>query len=376
MNHNLFSNKLIAVALYCALMFAAAFSSTASAHQLSTAYLELKTDSNDPNVFSGVWQMDVADLEYIINFDQNQDGDITWREVLDQKINLDAFVMSSLLASQNGSQCAMSLTGALQLTHRFNQPYLVMPIQLNCFDSGAITVQYQALFNDNPNHKAIAAINGQPFVFSAKQPDYQFDSGSTGYMATFVEFTYQGMLHIWKGLDHILFLVALLLTCVLVRHEGKWQENQSSKRIFTQTAWIVTAFTIAHSITLTATALDVINPNIQWVEVGIAISVLLAALNNVWPVVLRLGWITFAFGLLHGMGFASVLGDLGLSQEYTVLSVLAFNLGVELGQLAILAVAIPLLLVVKPYQWYRKWLMPSGSLTIGLIALAWSVERI
>jgi len=160
--------------------------------------------------------MDVADLEYIINFDQNQDGDITWREVLDQKINLDAFVMSSLLASQNGSQCAMSLTGALQLTHRFNQPYLVMPIQLNCFDSGAITVQYQALFNDNPNHKDIAAINGQPFVFSAKQPDYQFEAGSTGYMATFVEFTYQGMLHIWKGLDHILVSDSLKIDKVAV----------------------------------------------------------------------------------------------------------------------------------------------------------------
>ena len=73
----------------------------------------------------------------------------------------------------------------------------------------------------------------------------------------------------------------------------------SKKHIIKHTAWIVTAFTLAHSLTLTATALNLVSPSSRWVELGIAISVLFAALNNVWPVILRLGWLTFAFGLLH-----------------------------------------------------------------------------
>ena len=376
MKTKLFFKKLVSIVMFCGFMGLCFLSSNVAAHQLSTAYLELNTSPNNPNLLTGVWQMEIADLEYNIDFDQNNDGDITWREVLAQKVNLDAYVMTSVLVKQEGNQCAVSLTGNLNITERFNQPYLVMPVDLNCFANGAIFIEYQALFADNPNHKAIASINGQPYVFSATQSGFEFDLKSTSYLATFVEFTYQGVLHIWKGLDHILFLVALLLTCVLTRKAGQWQENSSNKQIFIQTAWIVTAFTIAHSITLTATALDFLSPNIQWVEIGIAISVLLAALNNIWPLVLRLGWITFAFGLLHGMGFASVLGDLGLSQDYTVLSVLAFNLGVELGQLAILAVAIPVLIAIKRFTWYRKWAMPSGSMGIALIALLWSIERV
>lgn len=368
--------KLVSILMFCGFMGLCLLSSNVAAHQLSTAYIELNSLPNNPNVFTGSWQIEIADLEYNIDFDQNNDGDITWREVLAQKVNLDAYVVTSVLAKQKGNQCAISLTGNLKMTERFNQPYLVMPIELNCFANGAIFIEYQALFAVNPNHKAIASINGQPFVYSVKQSVFEFDLKSTSYLATFVEFSYQGVLHIWKGLDHILFLVALLLTCVLTRKSGQWCENSSNKQIFIQTAWIVTAFTIAHSITLTATALDFLSPNIQWVEIGIAISVLLAALNNIWPLVLRLGWITFAFGLLHGMGFASVLGDLGLSQDYTVLSVLAFNLGVELGQLAILAIAIPVLITIKRFNWYRKWAMPSGSLGIALIALLWSIERV
>ena len=163
---------------------------------------------------------------------------------------------------------------------------------------------------------------------------------------------------------------------MLVRKNNKWQGIDSKVTIFKHTAWIVTAFTLAHSITLTATAMELVSPNSRWVELGIAISVLFAALNNIWPLVVRLGWVTFAFGLLHGMGFASVLGELGLSSDYQLLSVLAFNLGVEIGQLAILVVALPLLILARNRQWYQKWVMPAGSIAIALIAVQWSIERI
>ncbi len=136
-----------------------------------------------------------------------------------------------------------------------------------------------------------------------------------------------------------------------------------------------TAFTLAHSVTLTATALGILNFSSHWVELGIALSVLFAALNNVWPIVLRLGWITFAFGLLHGMGFAGVLGELGLPENQKLLAILAFNVGVEIGQLAILALVLPLLIFLRHTNWYRNWGMQLGSIAIGLMAIQWSVER-
>lgn len=352
--------------------------STAQAHQLSTSYITL--DATNDSQFTGSWQINVADLEQQIAFDLNQDGDIAWHEITAKHSAISDFVLTSLTAKSIDEQaCALSSSAPLQLDSHFNQPYVVIALQLACptaASNDALTLAYTAFFDSDANHKAIVTINQQTRVISKDNPAQTFDFATSSYLTTFNQYVYQGVLHIWLGLDHILFLIALLLTCVLVRKTSKWQGIESKATIFKHTAWIVTAFTLAHSITLTATAMQLVSPNSRWVELGIAISVLFAALNNIWPLVIRLGWVTFAFGLLHGMGFASVLGELGLSSDYQLLSVLAFNLGVEIGQLAILVVALPVLIWARNYQWYQKWVMPAGSLVIAIIAVQWSLERI
>lgn len=352
--------------------------STAQAHQLSTSYITL--DATNDSQFTGSWQINVTDLEQQIAFDLNQDGDIAWHEITAKHSAISDFVLTSLTAKSIDEQaCAFSSSAPLQLDSHFNQPYVVIALQLACptaASNDALTLAYTAFFETDANHKAIVTINQQTRVISKDNPAQTFDFATSSYLTTFNQYVYQGVLHIWLGLDHILFLIALLLTCVLVRKTSKWQGIESKATIFKHTAWIVTAFTLAHSITLTATAMQLVSPNSRWVELGIAISVLFAALNNIWPLVIRLGWVTFAFGLLHGMGFASVLGELGLSSDYQLLSVLAFNLGVEIGQLAILVVALPVLIWARNYQWYQKWVMPAGSLVIAIIAVQWSLERI
>lgn len=112
------------------------------------------------------------------------------------------------------------------------------------------------------------------------------------------------------------------------------------------TTCIVTAFTLAHSLTLMATALDWVHFASRWVDVGIAASVAIAALNHLYPIVIRLGGMTFAFGLLHGMGSAGVLGERGLPADQKVLTVLSFNIGVELCQLVVVGAVLPLLILV------------------------------
>lgn len=362
------------VVTFIAFLAFASFSSFG--HQLSTSYLTLKSESEKTQNLLGEWQVEVKDLEQVINFDINKDGNITWQEITFQQSAISQFVKSVLTTTQNERQCVVTSQGSLKLDSHFNQPYLNIPIRVNCQSSGDFAIKYDAFFDFNANHKSLVSINHTSFVYDITDRESLVRVDQVTAYSTAVEYLYQGVLHIWMGLDHILFLIALLLTCVLLREQKQWQASPSKVQILKQTAWIVTAFTIAHSITLTATAMGVIAPSSKWVEIGIAISVVFAALNNIWPVVIRLGWVTFGFGLLHGMGFAGVLGELGLSNQFQLLSVLTFNLGVEIGQLAILAVALPLLIMIRNYAWYQKWIMPTGSLAIAIIATQWTIERL
>lgn len=355
------------------------------AHQLSTSYISLETQnslltSNEPS-YNGAWQIQLADLEQFIAFDLNGDGGIAWHEVNAKRDEINAFILANLMAftsdqPNSTKQCSLQSQHPLQLDHHFNQPYLVVPLAFNCSTNHPLTLQYKAFFDIDANHKAIVTINQLTRVYSKNNAVQLFDFTTTSYLETFIQYTHQGILHIWLGLDHILFLIALLLTCVLVRKSDKWHGANSKVLIFKHTAWIITAFTLAHSLTLTATAMALLSPDSRWVELGIAISVLFAALNNIWPLVVRLGWVTFAFGLLHGMGFASVLGELGLSSDYQLLSVLAFNFGVEIGQLAILLLVLPTLIWARNHNWYQQWVMPASSFAIALIAVQWSIERL
>lgn len=354
---------------------------TAHAHQLSTAYLTLEQDENA--TLSGNWQLQLSDLYALmadkgIVLDANQDGNLAWREITNQQAAIQAQLLSQLSFDQDGRRCDMVVTGNMMLESHANQPYLWLPLEVNCSSAAGLNLSYQAMFDINTGHKLIVNIAqseqsiNRILDTSHRSLAVNIQASSIGETAR--EYLYQGVVHILIGTDHILFLLALLLTCVLYRDKQQWKGIDSPKSILISTTWIITAFTLAHSITLTATALNWL-PSSRWVEFLIAVSVVFAALNNIFPLITKLGWVTFGFGLLHGMGFASVLGELGLPANHTLLAVVAFNLGVELGQLSILLLALPVLMLVR-HQWrYQRWFMPAGSACIALVAVQWSIER-
>src|SRR5262249_51800960 len=149
-----------------------------------------------------------------------------------------------------------------------------------------------------------------------------------------MQFIYEGIWHIWLGFDHVLFLLALLLPAVLVRVDGHWHAAGTFSSVCWNVVSIVTAFTVAHSITLSLAALDVVRLPSHLVESTIAASVVLAGLGNLYPRMIGRRWlVAFGFGLIHGFGFAAVLTDLGLPQHSLLLSLISFNVGVEIGQL-------------------------------------------
>lgn len=192
----------------------------------------------------------------------------------------------------------------------------------------------------------------------------------------FLQYLKEGIWHIWMGYDHILFLLSLLLPAVLLRQSSQWLPAEQFRPVLIEVVKIVTAFTVAHSITLSLATLDIITLPSRWVESAIAASVIVPALNNVYPMIIKKLWlVAFVFGLVHGLGFANVLKDLGLPQNMLLLTLLAFNLGVEAGQLAIVCGFLPMAFWLRQTWWYNKLILSAGSVCIALIALTWMLER-
>ena len=190
-------------------------------------------------------------------------------------------------------------------------------------------------------------------------------------------FIREGVWHIWIGFDHILFLLSLLLPAVLRREGAAWRGVARFRPAFINVLKIVTAFTLAHSITLSLAALDVVRLPSRFVEAVIAASVVLVAFNNLRPLFGDKSWlVAFGFGLIHGFGFAGVLGELELPAGTLALALLGFNAGVELGQLAIVAVFLPVAFALRGSGFYRVVILRFGSAAAMLIAAGWMLDRV
>lgn len=364
--------------LYLSGIMFALVAHTTQAHQLSTSYLTGRFDST--GLFNGEWQVRMYDLEQTIGIDTDGDGNLRWQELIDHRNEITNYLQQHLQFLRAQKNCSLTLDDSWKIDTHFNEGYLVLPVRSQCAINGPVTLHYNGFFEVDNQHKLLVSITNDnatgPHILSDAERTLTFDQTTGSKLATFKEFIVQGTIHIWMGLDHILFLISLLLTCVLVRSNQHWRANKNRRDIIFRTTAIVTAFTLAHSITLTATALQWIQLPSRWIEVGIAITVALTALNNIFPLVLRLGWLTFGFGLLHGMGFAGALGELGLPADQQVLTVLAFNIGVEIGQMAIVLLALPLLLIARNYYFYVRYSMTGLSAVIVLVALQWTIQRI
>lgn len=187
----------------------------------------------------------------------------------------------------------------------------------------------------------------------------------------------RGVWHIWTGFDHILFLVTLLLPAVLVFRNKQWHSVDKLLPALADTLKVVTAFTLAHSITLGLAVSGIIQPPTRLVESVIAFSVLVTAVNNVWPVLPASRWLlAFGFGLIHGFGFSSVLIELGLSSQTLFQSLIGFNLGVEAGQMAVVVILIPVAYLIRRSTIYRRWIFFGGSTVAAMMASIWMFERI
>ncbi len=186
-----------------------------------------------------------------------------------------------------------------------------------------------------------------------------------------------GVTHIWSGADHMLFLLALLMTSVVERRDGAWTPRASLRACLVDVAKIVTGFTVTHSVTLSLAALGFLRPAARLIEPAIAASVAVAAFDNLRPFLRGRKWlIASSLGLLHGFGFASALNELALPKESLLMTLVGFGMGVEIGQAIFVSAFVPAAFVLRRTSFYRRWVLLGGSVAIALIAVVWMVQRV
>ncbi len=370
---------LLLAALLCAV--------PAHAHKASDAYLQLQVQGAEVQE-----RLDIAlrDLDRDLNLDADADGRLSWGEVRSRWADFQALAARSVQLQAHGQPCVATATGTPQLDEHSDGRYAVLTRRWTCPAAiQSLAVNYTLFADTDPSHRGILRLAhdgaSRSTVFGPDTARQTFEISAQAATAAHTPqslggFIGEGVHHILIGTDHVLFLLALLLPAVLTlrtpsRHRADWVAGDNARSMALDVLRVVTAFTVAHSITLALAVLDVLDPPSRWVESVIAASVVLAALNNLVPMVRERWRLTFLFGLVHGFGFAAVLKDLGLGGSGLAAPLVGFNLGVELGQLLLVALFLPLAWRLRG-TWFYQWvLMRGGSALIALLALVWLIER-
>jgi hypothetical protein len=393
-------------------------STPAFAHKESDAYLTLTTDKADPHALAGQWDIALRDLDFALGIDSNHDGNITWGEVQAHRTAIDDYALARLAIKGDGLTCAMRPENQ-EIDHHTDGAYDVILFRATCDKEipAKLAVVYRLFDNVDPYHRGIVTIHANGVtagaVLGPENPATTLDLRKPDRWQEFRSFVIDGIWHIWTGIDHLLFILSLLLPAVMMRRcvddpddgwggsgggggaliagvggsGGTFAVAQSRTRYewVAVTSWwpafidvikVISGFTLSHSVTLTLAVLGIVNLPSRLVESGIAISVMVAAANNLYPIVRKRIWlIAFGFGFVHGLGFASALSGLQLPPLSMAASLGGFNVGVEIGQEAIVLLVMPLAFLMRRTRFYRDGVLRWGSVTIIALATGWLIQR-
>ena len=350
--------------------------SIARAHQSSIKYTDVTVDGAGATVRMTISPSDVTQPLGLGETARPTLAEAIAPATLDR---VTAFVASWIaLRTPDGGACTI---GALRAAPDADAKFLEVTWQATCprvVDK--LVLDFTRFFALDQRHEAIVSVHRpaervEPIVVRGSDPILVVAPGQSTSLLGWIR---HGMDHIWGGLDHVAFVLALLLVVAIQRVGGAWK-LRSPWLAIKQTAVIITAFTIAHSVSLIAASLGYVSLPSRFVESMIAASIVYTAIEDVIRPDVRWRYaLTFAFGLVHGLGFASVLAEL-LPEDRVIIPLITFNLGVEVGQLVIVIVAIPVLwglarLLGAPR--YRRILIPVAAVPLVLVGIKWLIERV
>lgn len=350
------------------------------AHEASTAYLNLtKNDSGSATgiTYNAEYELSLRDLALLVDIDPNRDQQVSWAEVKSQTPLIEQLVSSKVKLENAAQTCQIASFEPLAINTRGGFNYLYTNFTLNC-EQPIDSLDYQILAGVDANHRLILtqADGDTPLQVLTVGKNPLGSEATTGLLSMATNFLKSGIHHLLIGWDHLLFLFVLLIPAVYMRKQKQLVAVSNPKAALIEVFWIATSFTLAHSITLSLAALQIVSIPAWFIESVIALSIAFAALNNLVPMLrVRAIYLAFFFGLIHGFGFANVLVDLPLTTSARVLALLSFNVGIELGQLVFIAVVFPIALLLRHTQFYKYIIFYIGSLISILVALWWFFER-
>jgi hypothetical protein len=344
---------------------------------LKENFLILDLNNSTPKI---ILDFESDNLEQFIELDTNENGLVSWKEIKAKKDEIVNFVLPHLKISSDTTTCKKKLTD-FEVHRRVHQSYIKLHIDLDCpIPKHETKVFYDLFFDVDRGQKAFISTNdtnsSQPMMLSSQTKEISLKIKQASTWETFVSFLKEGIWHIWIGFDHILFLLMLLVSSVIYHKNREILPQNSLKTTLIEVLKIVTAFSMAHSITLALSVLEVVDVNMVFIEVAIALSVLFTALNNMFAFFKTKIWmLAFGFGLIHGFGFANVLKEMVLTTKELAASLLGFNLGVEIGQLAIVIAVVPILYFSRKGKFYRYVILYGFSALTAVVASVWAYER-
>jgi hydrogenase/urease accessory protein HupE len=349
----------------CILLFCFGFASQLLAHDpgLSVATARLEQAGLTVNL-----AMSPVDVQYLVSLDSDHNHIISPAELAAAQPQLQKLALATFEIKQDGQSMAatkpvvqMDNTGAIQFHTFYPGPI-----------AGGLTIRSAILGNMARGHRQFLSIrDGGNKLLGEEMLDVSHDSCAVG-LATpdslppvqhpFREFLLLGIMHIATGYDHVLFLLGLLIV------GGSFKSALK----------IITAFTVAHSITLALATMNLINIPPRIIESLIAVSIIYVGVENIVRRNMDKRWLlAFGFGLVHGCGFASVLRDLGIGSNGTsiVVPLVSFNLGVEMCQMTIAALMLPIIWKLRERPQFVQRFVPAGSCLIALAGTWWLLQR-
>jgi hypothetical protein len=367
--------RLIA-AMGVALAALVAFARPALAHGNAISEIRLRVEAAR---LEGEWDLSLHDARLALGLDPQVDGEDGWRDLRNHADAMGAYLAGHIAVDADGHPCPV-VVGLKPIEWRPESSQVRAPLTAVCSASPVhLEMRCDALFDSDPAHRAYFSVEDARVthlgVFAQDRRSASIDLRDFEMGAGVVEFARQGMARIWRGLDHVLFLLALLLPVSLVRVGPRWTPRAALGSTVREALKVATAFTAAHLVTLCLSFFGVFAPPARWVEVAIALGVFAAAWNNVRPFLPRHAWALAAgFGLVHGLAFAGALKNLELPLHARGVALAAFGAGVEIGQLMIVATALPLLRAASTHGRYPR-AMGAASLLIAWLAVIWILER-
>jgi hypothetical protein len=344
-------------------------SSTVFSHEtgVATLTLDLK-DASRPQLSV---ELDVLDLELALGLDTDSDSAILWDEYQAKIPAITRYINNALSITVDGQYCTFLHSPGEDGVRPGIAPSIVTVFEVNCAAPlRTLTINNQLLSQVDSAATALLVIvgPGSEKTLALGIGETVVEVADTGLVASALSYVFSGIHHILIGVDHLLFVLLLLLPAA--------RSGNIRSRIIAVLG-IVTAFTLAHSITLVLSATGYLRPPARTVEVVIAGTVVMAALLNLYKPQHQASWIiAYCFGLIHGFGFANVLADMAVSSNLRMVNLAAFNIGVELGQLLFVLMVFPILCLISARAIYSRYVVTSVSLCIALLGSVWMVQRL